>query len=126
VDLDYEPETLTVEAGSSVRWINDGSLPHTVTARDGIFDSGIMATSDTYLQTFDQVGRFEYFCTLHPDMVGVVNVRAPLAVAAALPVSPTEPVSIWAAILLAGSILVAMVAFAIGMNRFGQMAEKER
>jgi hypothetical protein len=35
-------------------------------------------------------------------------------------------VSIWVAALLAGSILLAMLAFVVGMNRFGRLAERER
>ena len=126
VDLAYQPGTLTIELGSSVLWVNEGALPHTVTARDGTSDSGILAAADVYQQTFEQVGRFEYFCTLHPDMVGVINVRAPVSLAAALPAGPPEPVSIWFAVILAASILIAMVAFVVGMNRFSQVAERER
>ncbi len=74
VDLDYDPRELVVEAGTTVRWTNVGELPHTVTDRDGAFDSDLMLTDQTYQRTFDSVGAYEYFCTLHPNMVGTVTV----------------------------------------------------
>jgi plastocyanin len=74
IDLDYDPRDLVVEAGSTIRWTNVGELPHTVTDRDGAFDSDLMLTDQTYQRTFDTVGAYEYFCTLHPNMVGTVTV----------------------------------------------------
>ncbi len=74
VDLDYDPRELVVEAGTTIRWTNVGDLPHTVTDRDGAFDSDLMLTDQTYERTFDSVGAYEYFCTLHPNMVGTVTV----------------------------------------------------
>jgi plastocyanin len=38
------------------------------------FDSGIMQTGQTFSYTFNNPGTFEYYCTLHPSMVGEIVV----------------------------------------------------
>ena len=74
IDLDYDPRDLTVELGTTVVWTNIGELPHTVTDVDGSFDSGLMLKRDVYERRFETLGAFDYFCTLHPNMVGSVTV----------------------------------------------------
>jgi plastocyanin len=74
IDLDYDPRDLTVERGTTVAWTNIGELPHTVTDVDGTFDSDLMMKGDTYERRFETLGTFNYFCTLHPNMVGTVVV----------------------------------------------------
>lgn len=76
LDFEFAPQALTVEVGTTVAWVNSGVAPHTVTARDGSFDSGIKASGERFEYTFTELGTFEYFCTLHPDMVGTVTVVA--------------------------------------------------
>lgn len=74
IDYDYSPKNLAVTPGATVRWVNDGAKKHTVTANDGSYDSGLMSTGDAYSRTFATVGVYQYFCDLHPDMVGSVTV----------------------------------------------------
>jgi nitrite reductase (NO-forming) len=72
---DYSPNVLMVALGTTVTWTNnDPGMPHTVTAVDGSFDSGVMQTGATFSYTFDQPGDFEYLCTLHPWMRAKVSV----------------------------------------------------
>jgi len=73
VDNDFDPSTMTVTVGSTVRWVNTGNLPHTATAA-GQFDSGILMTGDTWSRTFNTAGTFSYICTLHPEMTATVVV----------------------------------------------------
>jgi plastocyanin len=40
----------------------------------GQFDSGIIQTGQTFRYTFNDPGTFEYYCTLHPSMVGKIVV----------------------------------------------------
>jgi plastocyanin len=74
VDLTFEPATIEVDAGSTVTWANDDSIGHTVTARDGAFDSGDLIAGGTFSQAFSEPGTFEYFCAIHPSMTGTVTV----------------------------------------------------
>ena len=78
VDIDnftFSPPTITVAAGTTVKWTNDDDIPHTVRAVDGSFHSKAMDTSDTYSFTFAKPGVYSYFCSLHPKMVGKVIVK---------------------------------------------------
>ena len=79
----YDPLTLTIEAGTTVRWTNDDTIAHTVTSgtsdgsvgtADGAFDSGFINPGETWEYTFDDPGEYDYFCTPHPWMVAAVVV----------------------------------------------------
>jgi plastocyanin len=76
-DMLYQPATLEVPAGTTVRWTNDDRVVHTVTARDGSFNSGVLAIGAEFSQTFDEVGTFDYFCAVHPLQTGRIVVTAP-------------------------------------------------
>jgi len=76
----YDPETLQVEIGTTVIWVNDDTAAHTVTsgnAQDGpsgVFDSGMMLAGDSFEFTFTDQGKDDYYCIVHPWMVGSVEV----------------------------------------------------
>jgi hypothetical protein len=63
-----------VHQGSKVRWAFGGVLPHTTTADDGSFDSGIVDPGTIFTATFDELGTFSYSCLVHPSMTGTVTV----------------------------------------------------
>lgn len=82
-DQAYDPLTMTVPVGTTVRWVNQDTVAHTVTsgtsdgtiaAPSGLFDSGFLEQGDTFTYTFDEVGEFPYHCTPHPWMIGTVIV----------------------------------------------------
>ena len=75
-DFDFDPAELQVAAGTTLTWTNRGAAPHTVTAGDGSFDSGLVAAGGTFSQRFDTPGRFAYACAFHPEMTGAVVVTA--------------------------------------------------
>lgn len=77
VDVAFEPEDIEVPVGTTVDWINDDPFAHTVTANDGVFDSGTMDAGQVFSQTFDEPGTYLYFCAIHPSMTGTVTVSAP-------------------------------------------------
>ena len=72
----FEPATLTVKAGTTVTWINEDDIPHTVVATNRAFRSKALDTDDKFSFTFTTPGTFEYFCSLHPHMQGSVVVEA--------------------------------------------------
>jgi len=72
-DLDFAPSTVTVHVGDTVEWINRDIVEHTATARDGAFDIATPRGRPASAR-MKAVGRMEYYCRLHPNMVGVINV----------------------------------------------------
>ncbi len=71
----FTPQSLTVHRGDTVVWKNKDPFPHTVTARNRQFDSGILAADQAWQYTAQQPGEFPYFCTLHQTMTGVLVVK---------------------------------------------------
>jgi plastocyanin len=74
VDFAFDPASITIEAGSTVTWTNNGATTHTVTSDDGAFDSGNLASGATYSFTFDTPGTYTYHCTIHPNMTATITV----------------------------------------------------
>jgi plastocyanin len=71
----YGPEQLDVLPGQTVVWTNVSQRTHTVTSYDGLFDSGDVASDDRFSFRFTGPGTYEYHCTIHPGIVGEVDVR---------------------------------------------------
>jgi plastocyanin len=80
----YQPSPIKIKVGDTITWTNDDSItPHTVTegnpssSMSGAgFDSGLLSQGQTFKHTFNKVGVVEYFCSLHPTMVGKVSVSS--------------------------------------------------
>jgi plastocyanin len=72
---DYRPDQLDVLPGETVAWTNVSTRTHTVTSDTGVFDSGTMASGARFTVRFDTVGEYRYHCTIHPSIVGEVDVR---------------------------------------------------
>ncbi len=76
----FSPASITVPAGSTVTWVQNGNNPHTTTSYDGLWDSGLIpgGSGGTFSFTFNEPGTYEYFCIPHEDqgMVGVVTVTS--------------------------------------------------
>ena len=64
----FSPDTLTVKVGTTVKWTNNDSTTHTVTADDKSFDSGNLDPGKSFSFTFKQAGTFSYHCSIHPNM----------------------------------------------------------
>lgn len=73
-DFFFYPALLSVAPGTTVVWVNKGAHPHTVTAFDGSFDSGVLMPGEAFALTFGGSGRVRYFCEVHPSMTGGVSV----------------------------------------------------
>lgn len=74
----FAPKALTVAAGTTVRWKNAGTQSHTVTSRDGSWDSSpacpqvgdCWTPGETFSHTFNSPGLFFYYCKLHGTLGG--------------------------------------------------------
>lgn len=77
----FDPEVIQVPVGTTVIWENIDSVMHTVTSGNpqdgpnGTFDSGMMNAGDSFKFTFNSPGKEDYFCMVHPWMIGSVEVQ---------------------------------------------------
>jgi len=72
----FNPQKLTVKAGTTVTWTNKDDIPHAIATASKQFKSKTLDTDDAYSFTFTTPGSYEYFCSLHPHMTGTVVVEA--------------------------------------------------
>jgi len=72
----YSPAAVTVPVGTTVTWVNEDSVPHTVTGTSGPakFDSGQLASGASWSGTFMTPGTYKYYCADHPQMVAQITV----------------------------------------------------
>jgi plastocyanin len=70
--LQFAPGTLTVARGSTVVFDNDDTAPHTVTARSGGVDSGVLDPGKQF--SLAVTDGFDYFCSIHPSMTAKIAV----------------------------------------------------
>jgi plastocyanin len=71
----FSPKELTVPVGTTVKWVNHDDIPHLIVEKKTSFRSKALDTDDSYSYTFTSAGDFDYFCGLHPHMVGKVIVK---------------------------------------------------
>lgn len=76
-NLTFSPSDVTIEPGTTVTWINDVAMLHTVTpdGHDEWSEATLSAAGATFSHTFDSGGTFPYVCTLHAGMTGVIRVE---------------------------------------------------
>lgn len=73
-NFSFQPNMLTVPAGTEVTWNNRDPAFHTVTSDDGSFDSDDIMSGGRFSHTFDQPGSYSYHCKVHPSMQGMIQV----------------------------------------------------
>jgi plastocyanin len=71
----FAPAELTVSAGTTVTWDNHDDIPHSVVEKNKLFRSKALDTDESYSFTVTQAGVYDYFCGLHPHMVGKIIVK---------------------------------------------------
>ena len=71
----FTPAEVTVSAGTSITWVNNDDIPHTVTASNKEFKSKPLDSEDKFSFVFSAPGSYDYFCSLHPHMKARVIVK---------------------------------------------------
>lgn len=69
----FSPRNVTVRVGDTVTWTNKDNTTHTVTGTG--FVSGQLAPGQTYSHKFDAAGTYQYLCSIHTTMSGIVVVQ---------------------------------------------------
>ncbi|MGQ0467787.1 MAG: cupredoxin domain-containing protein [Sporichthyaceae bacterium] len=72
----FTVKDLTVAVGQVVTWTNLDTKPHSVntTKAPERFDSPLFKQGESWSYTFKTVGAYDYYCAVHPDMLGKVTV----------------------------------------------------
>jgi len=84
----FIPSPVTIDMGGTVTWENNDTAAHTATGGSategpsGVFDSSLIMAGSSFSHTFEDAGTFDYFCMVHPWMVGSVIVEDAAAAAA--------------------------------------------
>ncbi|MFC1987931.1 cupredoxin family copper-binding protein [Chloroflexota bacterium] len=73
--FDFNPKTIKVSVGTTVKWTNHDSVPHTVTSDSNLFESGNLPGGATFRYTFNKSGTYDYHCVIHPSMRGTIIVE---------------------------------------------------
>jgi plastocyanin len=73
-DFYFEPANTAIQPGDTMMWTNKGNHPHTVTADNGSFDSGMLQPGQSFSWTFQNPGTVTYHCSIHPMMTGSISV----------------------------------------------------
>ena len=76
----FNPQTMTVTAGSIVRWENHDAATHRIIfidkdGRDTSVDSTALSSSQAWSNKFNQPGTYSYYCKIHPEMTGTIIVE---------------------------------------------------
>lgn len=75
-DFLYNPDPVMIPVGASMTWTNQDPVPHTATARDReVLQSGTLQQGETFTETFEQTGTYDYFCEFHENMKGTLVVE---------------------------------------------------
>jgi plastocyanin len=73
-DFDFGPAAITIHAGDTITWTNDGPTAHSATADNGSFDTGVFSAGGSVSETFTSPGTIAYHCTPHPFMTATITV----------------------------------------------------
>ena len=71
----FAPQRLIVKAGTTVTWRNQDDIPHAIASSIRLFKSKALDTDESYAFTLKTAGTYEYFCSLHPQMIGTIVVE---------------------------------------------------
>ena len=77
--VDFVLEDISIEVGTRVEWINIDRKSHTVTSgippeQSGVWDSTFLREGERFSFLFMEVGKFDYWCRVHPFMIATVTV----------------------------------------------------
>ncbi len=77
LDDRFNSSRITVTAGTTVTWVNNGNNLHDTSSLDGLWTSGSFPRGQTFSYTFDKPGTYQYLCRQHllNGMVGTIVVQ---------------------------------------------------
>jgi plastocyanin len=73
-NIAFNPKSVTVKVGTTVKWVNQDSVPHNVTG--GPLHSPTFSSGGSFTFKATKAGKISYVCTIHPGMTGTLNVTS--------------------------------------------------
>lgn len=61
-DNKFNPSRLTIKAGSTIIWVNQEPVLHTIHSDTDLFQSNMLAVGQVFSYTFDEPGTYPYYC----------------------------------------------------------------
>lgn len=74
-DFAFVPAKLEVESGDTVTWINRDIAPHTATADDGSWDTGLISQNERGSVVVSSGMLMDYYCEYHPMMKAKLEIH---------------------------------------------------
>lgn len=74
VSFTFSPDPINITVGTTVRWTNQDGVLHTSTSDGAVWDSGNLSNGQQFSYTFNIAGSYPYHCSVHPSMLGTINV----------------------------------------------------
>lgn len=71
----YNPNPINISRGTTITWVNNDTAPHDATSDSRSWNTGTIGPGGSASVTFETAGTFPYHCTIHPNMIGTVNVQ---------------------------------------------------
>ena len=68
-------DKINVQIGTTITWINDDIVPHSIISKTGAFDSSIIEPGRKFSYTFTDSGVYKYFCDIDPSVESEVTVH---------------------------------------------------
>ena len=73
-NLEFTPKELALAPGDTITWINYDLIPHTVTADDESWDSGLIGVQEQWQTVVEADMYAAYFCRYHPSMTARLRI----------------------------------------------------
>ncbi|USG59741.1 cupredoxin domain-containing protein [Sneathiella marina] len=70
----FSPQTLDVREGDMITWRNSDITPHTATATDKSWDTGMIKKGESKSLTVTSKMAGEYYCRYHPAMTAKLSI----------------------------------------------------
>ena len=74
-NFQFNPVAPNITTGTTVIWTNNDTVPHSIVAYDGSFNSGALQPGESFSYTFTNAGLVAYHCGIHASMKGTINVQ---------------------------------------------------
>jgi|SRR3989344_2744357 len=73
-NFEFSPNEIIVQEGTTVTWKHDDSVTHIIVSQ-GLFESENLEKNQEFSFTFNEIGEYNYYCSIHPSMKGKIIVK---------------------------------------------------